>query len=244
MLNSSQPCIASPGPAEGSIEPLAFPSNQSVSVTNLAVRSHPFAWSACSIVWLEIRPSSSNAKMNRPENCSSLDSLKMGASPPSSTLRPLFVPFLEEAERCPGLADDETCPDEDNEDSEPVSPLNSVFQRTTNLSSPQSLSPPMSESSTGPARTIRSLMICSLTFPTRGTLLQATGTVHKAARYSTRPLAVGRCGCVDGKRCRVTFGETISCGKGLMRIVGRSGESVRRAVELATVRSASNQSIV
>ena len=34
--------------------------------------------------------------MNNPVNCSSLDSLKIGASPPSSTLRPLFIPVFED----------------------------------------------------------------------------------------------------------------------------------------------------
>jgi hypothetical protein len=44
-------------------------------------------------------------------------------------------------------------------------------------------------------------------------------------------LTVGRCGCVDGKRCNVTLGERICGGRGFVRIVGRSGERMRRAVE-------------
>ena len=41
-------------------------------------------------------------------------------------------------------------------------------------------------------------------------------------------MTVGRCGCVEGKRCSVTLGERIFGGKGFVRIVGRSGERVRR----------------
>lgn len=95
-LEDSQPCIASPGLGAGSNEPLAFPISQSVSVTNLAVRSHPLASSACSIVWDAILPSSSKEKMNSPVNCSSLESLKIGASPPRSTLRLRLMPGFED----------------------------------------------------------------------------------------------------------------------------------------------------
>ena len=169
--------MANPGLADGSNEPLAFPINQSVNVTNLAVRSQPFALSACSIVCVRMRPSSSNEKIKRPVNCSSLDNLNIGASPPNNTLRPLLMPFFEAEDNSSPLP--EVCP---ANDSPPeawwLSPLGSVFHRTTNRSSPQSLS----GSSTVPARTMRSLRICNLTFPTRGTLLHATGTVQSAAR--------------------------------------------------------------
>lgn len=176
--------IANPG-AGGSNEPLAFPINQSVKVTNLAVRSQPFALSACSIVCVRMRPSSSNEKMKSPVNGSSLDNLKIGASPPSNTLRPLLMPFFDNAfpVACDGERLPEACAFTDSPEFElELSPLGSVFQRTTNRSSPQSLSLHRSGSSTVPARTIRSLRICNLTFPTSGTLLHATGTVHNAAR--------------------------------------------------------------
>lgn len=176
--NSGQLCIANPG-AAGSSDPLAFPINQSVRVTNLAVRSQPFALSACSMVCVKIRPSSSNEKINSPVNCSSLDNLKIGASPPSNLLRPLLMPFFDDAilpvseGRSPEVCAFPGSPDPS---------LGSVFHRTTSRSSPQSLSLHRSGSNTVPARTIRSLSICSLTFPTRGRLLHATGTVHNAAR--------------------------------------------------------------
>lgn len=66
-------------------------------------------------------------------------------------------------------------------DDDLLSLLASVFHRTTNLSSPQT---PCSccVSKRQPVRTIRSLWISSRTFPTSGTLLHATGTVHSAAR--------------------------------------------------------------
>lgn len=105
----------------------------------------------------------------------------------------------------------------------------SVFHRTTNRSSPQSCLSPCSGSRRVPARTIRSLRICSFTLPTSGTLLHATGTVHSAARYNVRPLTVGRCGCVEGNRWRLTLGARISGGRVLYKMVGRRGESVRRA---------------
>lgn len=105
----------------------------------------------------------------------------------------------------------------------------SVFHRTTKRSSPQSCWSPCSGSRIVPARTMRSLRICSFTFPTSGTLLHATGTVHSAARYRVRPLTVGRCGCVEGKRWRLTVGARISGGSVLYSMVGRRGESVRKA---------------
>lgn len=166
--------MANPGLAEGSNEPLAFPINQSVNVTNLAVRSQPFALSACSIVCVRMRPSSSKEKIKRPVNCSSFDNLNIGASPPNNTLRPLLMPFFEVEDNSSLLP--EVCAA--NDPPWLLSPLGSVFHRTTNRSSPQSLS----GSSTVPARTMRSLRICNLTFPTRGTLLHATGTVQSAAR--------------------------------------------------------------
>lgn len=176
---SGQLCIANPG-AAGSSDPLAFPINQSVRVTNLAIRSQPFALSACSIVCVKIRPSSSNEKINSPVNCSSLDNLKIGASPPSNLLRPLLMPFFDDAVL--PVADGRSTEVCAFPDPSPDPSLGSVFHRTTNLSSPQSLSPRRSGSNTVPARTIRSLRICSLTFPTKGRLLHATGTVHNAAR--------------------------------------------------------------
>lgn len=66
--------------------------------------------------------------------------------------------------------------------------------------------------------------------PRIGRLLQATGTVQSAARYKTLPLTLGRCGCVEGKRCSVICGESSSLGSGLIRMVGRRGDSFRRAV--------------
>lgn len=47
-----------------------------------------------------------------------------------------------------------------------------------------------------------------------------------------RPLTVGRCGCVDGKRWRLTLGARISGGRVLYKIVGRRGESVRKAIRV------------
>lgn len=106
----------------------------------------------------------------------------------------------------------------------------SVLHRTTRRSSPQSCWSSCFGSRIVPARTMRSLRIWSLTLPTSGTLLHATGTVHNAARYNVRPLTVGRCGWVDGKRWRLTFGARISGGRVLYRIVGRRGDRVRSAV--------------
>jgi hypothetical protein len=41
---------------------------------------------------------------------------------------------------------------------------------------------------------------------------------------------VGRCGCVEGKRCRVMRGERMDCGGGDWRRVGRWAWRMRRAV--------------
>jgi hypothetical protein len=72
-----------------------------------------------------------------------------------------------------------------------------------------------------PFLTIRSDRIVSFTLPTRGTLPQATGAVHKAATYAIRPVTVGRCGCVDGKRWRLILGDRMSEGSGDCRRVGK-----------------------
>jgi hypothetical protein len=73
--------------------------------------------------------------------------------------------------------------------------------------------------------------------PTSGTEPQATGAVKRAARYATRPRTTGRCGCVEGKRCRVTLGERRVCGSGWDRMFGRRGERIRRVLPRASVRS-------
>lgn len=67
--------------------------------------------------------------------------------------------------------------------------------------------------------------------PTSGTRFQAMGDDHSAAVYATRPETVGRCGCVEGKRCRVMEGERIFCGGGDCRSVGRCAWRMRRAGE-------------
>jgi hypothetical protein len=46
---------------------------------------------------------------------------------------------------------------------------------------------------------------------------------------------VGRCWCVEGKRWRLTLGARISAGRVLYSIVGRRGDSVRRAVAIRVV---------
>jgi hypothetical protein len=81
-----------------------------------------------------------------------------------------------------------------------------------------------------PVRTIFSERIWSLTLPTRGTQPQATGAVHRAARYGTLPFTAGRWGCVDGKRCREMVGARMFGGSGWVRMCGRRGERMRRAI--------------
>lgn len=136
MFHSSRHTrIASPGIRSCSLSPprphLAFPSSQSVKVTTLLVLSKPLFSSACSIVWLAMRPLESKVKMKRPLNPSSLFKLKIGFSPPSSfESPPLMPPFERDFDR-PAADDAEAavdgCPF-------PFC-LGSVFHRTTNFSS-------------------------------------------------------------------------------------------------------------
>ena len=88
-----------------------------------------------------------------------------------------------------------------------------------------------------PFRTILSLKISSLTLPTSGILPQATGAVHRAATYAIRPETFGRCGCVDGKRCRLICGERMSDGKGDCRSVGSLSCKVRTVFPSCSVLS-------
>ena len=136
LIHSSlQTFIASPGTSSASLPRphFAFPSNQSVNVTILLVLSYPLLSSACSMVCVAIRPSLSKLKMNMPENSSPLLRENNGASPPRSLLRPRLIPpfwpagALLAAARLLSLL--------------PLCPLpvffGSVFQRTTNFSSPR-----------------------------------------------------------------------------------------------------------
>ena len=88
--------------------------------------------------------------------------------------------------------------------------------------------------------TILSDKISNLTFPTRGTLPHASGEVHNAAIYATRPCTTGRCGCVDGNKWSDICGERIDDGKGDWRRDGRRGWRVRRAKDLLLVRALLN----
>ncbi len=160
--------------------------------------------------------------MNMPENSSPLLRLKISLSPPNSVLKPRLIPALELATSVDAAAEFDGAP----------SPFFSVFHRTTNFSSPR----PDRDSSESwgwvinPVRTIFSERMWSLTLPTRGTQPHATGAVQRAARYGTLPFTAGRWGWVDGKRWREMLGERIVDGRGWVRIFGRRGERVRRAV--------------
>lgn len=186
--SSRQTRIANPGMSSCSLSRprlhLAFPSSQSVRVTTLLVLSKPLFSSACSIVWLAIRPFESKVNMKSPLKPSSLLRLKMGFSPPNSFERPPLMPPFE------GLFDRVVALDAEAAGAacSLLWPFffGSVFHRTTNFSSPRSEAVG-SFSSTGtayekPVRTIFSDTICSLTLPTMGTQPQATGAVHSAAR--------------------------------------------------------------
>ena len=78
---------------------------------------------------------------------------------------------------------------------------------------------------------MRSERMSRVTLPTSGTRPQVMGEVQRAAWLATRPEALGRCGCVEGKRWRVICGERISGGRGEASRVGRRDWRTRRAVE-------------
>jgi hypothetical protein len=128
--------------------PQARPSSQSVTLITLAVFSQCRPSSVCSMVWLIMRPSSSNSNRKRPVN---------------SSFRPvpatMLVIFSTTSLTCPVL------------DLPHVSHLtiNFSFRRCAGVDGLQ------------PFLTMRSDRILSLTFPTTGTLPQATGAVHRAA---------------------------------------------------------------
>jgi hypothetical protein len=67
---------------------------------------------------------------------------------------------------------------------------------------------------------MRSDRMLNSTLPISGTLPHATGAVQRAATYAIRPETVGRCGCVDGKRCRLICGDKTSDGSGSFNSVG------------------------
>lgn len=176
--SSRQTLIARPGIMSSSLPlpHLAFPSSQSVSVTILEVLSKLLLSSACSIVWVAIRPFESKEKMNIPENSSPLLRLKMGLSPPSNLLRPLLMPSWPSAE-LPATADEFAA-------AFGVALFAfffSVFHRTTSFSSPRSGLSSSRGRLTKPVLTIFSERMFNLTFPTIGTQPQATGAVHNAA---------------------------------------------------------------
>ena len=84
---------------------------------------------------------------------------------------------------------------------------------------------------------MRSDNILSFTLPTTGTLPHATGAVHNAAVYAILPLTVGRCGCVEGNRWRLIWGERMSCGSGDTNSVGRRSCKIRMAAIASAVDS-------
>ena len=176
--SSRQTLIASPGIISSSLPlpHLAFPKSQSVSVTTFDVLSKPLLSSACSIVWVAIRPLESKENTNIPENSSPLLRLKIGLSPPSSLLKPLLIPPLPFAV-LPAAADEFAA----TFVLEPFPFFFSVFHRTTSFSSPRSGLSFSWGRLTKPVRTIFSERMFNLTFPTIGTHPHATGAVHSAA---------------------------------------------------------------
>jgi hypothetical protein len=176
--SSRQTLIARPGIISSSrpLPHLALPRSQSVSVTIFDVLSKPLLSSACSIVWVAIRPFESKEKINIPENSSPLLRLNIGLSPPSNLLRPLLMPPLPFAE-VPATADEFAAAFV----FVPFAFFFSVFHRTTSFSSPRSGLSSSSGRLTKPVRTIFSERMFNLTFPTMGTQPHATGAVHNAA---------------------------------------------------------------
>ena len=83
---------ASPGEPSSDFFPHALPSNQSVTLITLVVLSQLPPSSACSIVWLRIRPSSSNSNMNSPQNSSSSRAAPPRNSVILSTCSPADIP--------------------------------------------------------------------------------------------------------------------------------------------------------
>lgn len=109
-----------------------------------------------------------------------------------------------------------------------------VFHFTTSFSSPVrhalcKLPPPLF--------TIFSDSMSSFTLPMRGTLPHPIGAKDSAAIYRNLPLVVGRCGCVEGKRCSEMSGLSTSCGRGFWSIVGNCSCSMRMVFPSCTVRS-------
>lgn len=141
--------------------PLTCPKSQSVMLTTLLVRSQCLSSSACSMVWVRIRPSSSNSKMKRPQKSwSCLPEDDCLCVPGLPGLSPLSLRLILEIVS--------------------LRPLPSVFHRTIRLS----LLIDVLRFDCGENDafwTIRSLRMASFTFPTIGMVPQATGEVHRAA---------------------------------------------------------------
>jgi hypothetical protein len=83
---------ASPREPSSDFFPHALPSNQSVTLITLVVLSQLPPSSACSIVWLRIRPSSSNSNMKSPQNSSSSRAAPLRNSVILSTCSPADIP--------------------------------------------------------------------------------------------------------------------------------------------------------
>lgn len=154
----------------------AFPKSQSVNVTTLLVLSAPLFSSACSMVWLAMRPLPSKVKMKSPLKSSPFLRLNIGLSPPSSVLSPrLILPPSVVVELAAAFAsgDDVALWSWD------------VFHRTTNFSALRSCSSSVASGGMAyakPVLTIFSDRIFNLTLPTMGTQPQATGVVQREAR--------------------------------------------------------------
>lgn len=161
-----------------SLLPLALPSNQSVRFTTLLALSALPPSSACSIVWVAILPSSSNSKMNKPQNSSSLLLILVGLDSHSVNLLTCSRAPIPRYKDLVAEAEDVECSAESEREE--------VLQRTMRrslcvLSAVGEVDEGASECMEDPYFTMRSEVIMSLTLPTMGTRPHATGADQRAA---------------------------------------------------------------
>ncbi|KAI4217802.1 MAG: hypothetical protein L6R40_008821, partial [Gallowayella cf. fulva] len=167
---------AKPSSTSTALLPFAFPNNQSVTLTTLAILSKLPPSSACSIVCVTTLPSSSNSKMNKPQNSSDclpklvgLDNHSVNLLTCSRGPMPRYSALV--------LRADEGVSDSEREEE--------VFQRTMSRSfcclGGGGSKEARSEYTEGPTLTTRSEMMISLTLPTMGIRPQARGADQSAA---------------------------------------------------------------